>query len=69
MDRMIGKVFREFKDKGYCFVRGEDGLSRFLHVSKFIDPRDFDGVAIGVEVEFEPVEGPKGAQADKAVLR
>lgn len=31
---MFGTVTRYFKDKGYGFIRGEDGRSYFIHNSK-----------------------------------
>lgn len=31
---MLGTVTRYFNDKGYGFIRGEDGKSYFIHKSK-----------------------------------
>lgn len=31
---MFGTVTRYFNDKGYGFIRGEDGKSYFIHKSK-----------------------------------
>lgn len=31
---MFGRVTKYFHDRGYGFIRGEDGKSYFIHVSK-----------------------------------
>jgi cold shock CspA family protein len=66
--RQTGVVFREFKDRGYCFVRDRDGVSRFLHVSAFEDPSEFDKLEVGSSVEFTPVLNQRGPSATMAVL-
>lgn len=55
---MIGSVIRVLLNKGYCFVRGEDGLSRFAHARDFKPMEMFDRVYEGQKVEFTPADGP-----------
>jgi len=60
--KMIGTVIRALPNKGYAFVRGEDGLSRFCHANEFIPPESFDLLREGQGVEFTPDDnGPKGS--------
>lgn len=54
---MKGTITRILPNKGYGFVRGEDGISRFMHASS-VEPRQaFDTMHEGQPVEFEPSEG------------
>jgi len=55
---MTGVVIRVLLNKGFCFVRGEDGLSRFVHARDFEPPEAFDRSHEGMKVEFTPSEGP-----------
>jgi cold shock CspA family protein len=44
------------RDKGYCFIRGDDdSISRFAHARCFTNPRDFDQARPGQPVEFTPI--------------
>lgn len=53
---MKGPIIRLFPNRGFGFVRGTDGLTYFLH-AKEVKPRaDFDLLAEGHEVEFDPAE-------------
>lgn len=55
-DRMIGTVITIIRAKGFCFLRGEDGLSRFAHARDFADQRDFDLLSDGKGVSFIPMD-------------
>jgi cold shock CspA family protein len=55
---MTGVVIRVLPNKGFCFIRGEDGLSRFVHAREFQPPEAFDKTYEGQKVEFTPAEGP-----------
>jgi len=56
---MRGTVIRILLNKGYGFVRGEDGISRFMHSGYVIPKVDFDKMYEGQSVEFTPDEsGP-----------
>jgi len=59
---MKGVVTRIFPDKGYGFIRGEDGYQRFFH-AHFVFNKMFDTLYEGTEVEFVPKEADKGKQA------
>ena len=52
--RMKGKVSQVIRSKGYFFVLGEDGLSRFVHASSLRTRMDFDLLKVDQEVEFTP---------------
>jgi len=46
---------RSSRDQGYCFIRGDDNISRFAHARCFTNPRDFDCAREGQAVSFTPV--------------
>ena len=64
---MKGTVVQIFLDKGFCFIRGEDGIRRFAHTSK-IYPGLFDSLREGTEVEFMPVKTDRGNRAEDVKL-
>jgi cold shock CspA family protein len=53
-ERMKGTVVRVFLNRGFAFVRGDDGVSRFLHARDVKNPLDFDHLYEGAGVEFTP---------------
>jgi cold shock CspA family protein len=57
---MTGTIIRLVPNKGYCFIRGDDGVSRFGHCRAFTDPLAFDRAREGQAVEFTPVVAPDG---------
>lgn len=57
---MTGTIFNLRLNLGYVFVRGEDGLSRFLHASNVIPPEAFDRLYEGQRVEFTSVNDDRG---------
>lgn len=68
---MRGKVVRIPKDKntgmtkGFMFVRGDDGIERFVHRSGLEQTtRSFEQISEGDPVEFTPLDdAPKGPRA------
>jgi CspA family cold shock protein len=61
-----GKV-KWFNDKkGYGFIEQENGQDVFVHFSA-VQGDGFKTLTEGQEVEFEVVDGPKGAQAQNVV--
>ena len=60
MARGIVKWFNE--NKGYGFIRQEDGPDVFVHFSA-IREDGFKTLAEGQEVQFEVTQGDKGLQA------
>jgi len=57
-----GKVKWFNENKGYGFIEREDGPDVFVHFTA-IQEEGFKTLAEGEVVEFEVVEGEKGAQA------
>lgn len=53
---MLGEIYSIIADKGYGFIRGEDGLSRFFHCRQLVEGVSFDRLRIGDKVEFKSVE-------------
>ena len=66
-DRKTGVVKWFNADKGYGFIRQEDGPDVFVHYSA-IQGAGFRSLEEGERVEFEITEGQKGKQASN-VLR
>lgn len=65
---MNGTVVRVLPNKGYAFVRGEDGVSRFAHARDFIPQIAFDTLREGQGVSFIPIEDPQfGGNSQRAV--
>jgi len=62
--RIKGKVKWFNNSKGYGFIGREDGPDVFVHFSA-IEGEGYKSLQEGDEVEFEIVQGPKGAQAEK----
>jgi cold shock CspA family protein len=56
---MTGPIIRLLPNKGYGFVRGDDGLTYFMHAKEVVPRADFDRLREGQNVEFTPAEvGP-----------
>lgn len=60
---MTGTVIRLMSDKGFGFIKGEDGREYFFHRSG-VAQGGFDGMAQGDEVSFTPTQAAKGARAE-----
>jgi CspA family cold shock protein len=61
---MTGKITRIFLTRGFGFLKGEDGIERFVHISE-VRPGSWEKLRAGLDVEFEPGEGKKGPRAFK----
>ncbi len=57
---MIGKIRRLIADRAFGFIAGNGRKDVFFHASQ---AADFDALTEGQQVEYEPVESPKGPQA------
>jgi cold shock CspA family protein len=57
---MTGTIIRLVPNKGYCFIRGDDGVSRFGHARAFCDPLAFDRAREGQAVTYTPVIDARG---------
>lgn len=63
---MQGKVKKFNKEKGYGFIKLEDDRDVFFHYSQLV-MEGFKTIEEGEVVEFELVEGERGAQAHNIV--
>ena len=61
---MKGTVIRTLPLKGFCFIMGEDGHSRFAHASSFTEGQTaFERLHEGQAVSFDPEENARGKRA------
>jgi CspA family cold shock protein len=59
-----GKIKRLMKDRGFGFIRGNDGQEIFFHRSS-LEGIAFESLAEGQDVDFEVEQSPKGPRAGK----
>lgn len=60
---LTGKIYRLVRDRGFGFLRTDDGRDWFFHRSELRNTT-FENVAEGMQAEFLPVpDAPKGARA------
>jgi CspA family cold shock protein len=62
--KKISGTIRRLTDKGFGFIRGEDGLDYFFHNTELIDCT-FAQLHDGDEMKFMPVQMPKGLRANE----
>jgi CspA family cold shock protein len=58
-----GKIKKMVRDRGFGFIRGDDGKEVFFHRSG-LNGSDYDSLAEGDAVEYVIQEGPRGARAE-----
>ena len=68
MRKLKGKIKWFDDDKGYGFIKGEDGKDIFVHYST-IREEGHKTFSEGEEVEFEVVNTDKGLQAKNVVKK
>lgn len=56
-----GRIKKIIHDRGFGFVRADDGNEIFFHRTEL--SIDFDSLQEGQQVEFEVVDSPKGPRA------
>ena len=61
--KVKGKIKKLVRDRGFGFVRGDDGREVFFHRSG-LGPSDYDSLNEGDVVEYVVQEGPRGARAE-----
>ena len=58
-----GKIKKMVRDRGFGFIRGDDGKEVFFHRSG-LGAGDYDNLSEGDTVEYVVQEGPRGARAE-----
>ena len=58
-----GRIKKMVRDRGFGFIRGDDGKEVFFHRSG-MNGSDYDQVNEGDVVEYVIQEGPRGARAE-----
>ena len=58
-----GRIKKMVRDRGFGFIRGEDGKEVFFHRSG-LNAGDYDALNEGDAVEYVVQEGPRGARAE-----
>lgn len=58
-----GKIKKMVRDRGFGFIRGDDGKEVFFHRSG-LNPGEYDVLNEGDVVEYVVQEGPRGARAE-----
>ncbi len=61
--RVRGRIKKLVRDRGFGFVRGDDGKEVFFHRSG-LGANDYDALSEGAVVEYVVQEGPRGARAE-----
>jgi CspA family cold shock protein len=60
---MYGTIKRVIRDRGFGFIRTQDGEEVFFHRTSVEHRLDFDALREGQRVEFDLQRGDKGARA------
>ena len=58
-----GKIKKMVRDRGFGFIRGDDGKEVFFHRSG-LNAADYDALSEGDNVEYVVQEGPRGPRAE-----
>ena len=58
-----GKIKKMVRDRGFGFIRGDDGKEVFFHRSG-LNAAEYDGLNEGDSVEYVVQEGPRGSRAE-----
>ena len=61
---MNGTISRVLSDKGFGFIRGDDGQEYFMHRSAVRDGSVFEQLRDGQHVTFDASRGDKGLRAE-----
>ena len=60
---MKGEIKKLIRDRGFGFIRAEDGNEVFFHHSSLEGGTEYDSLEEGSKVEFSVERGPKGQRA------
>jgi len=58
-----GEIKKLIRDRGFGFIRAEDGNEVFFHHSSLEGGTEYDSLEEGTKVEFSVERGPKGQRA------
>jgi len=58
-----GEIKKLIRDRGFGFIRAEDGNEVFFHHSSLEGGTEYDSLEEGSKVEFSVERGPKGQRA------
>ncbi len=61
--RAKGKIKKMVRERGFGFIRGDDGKEVFFHRSG-LNSADYDALSEGDAVEYVVSEGPRGPRAE-----
>jgi len=61
--KVRGRIKKMVRDRGFGFIRGDDGKEVFFHRSG-LNASDYDSLSEGIAVEYVVQEGPRGARAE-----
>jgi CspA family cold shock protein len=61
--RVKGRIKKMVRERGFGFIRGDDGKEVFFHRSG-LNTSDYDSLSEGDVVEYVIQEGPRGARAE-----
>jgi CspA family cold shock protein len=62
-----GTIAKVVRDRGFGFIRGNDGKDVFFHRSGVIEAA-FEDLDLGTTVDFDVEQSPKGARASNVRL-
>ena len=65
---MNGTISKVLADKGFGFIKGEDGQEYFMHRTALKDGSIFEQVREGQPVTFDSGKGEKGLRAENVRL-
>jgi CspA family cold shock protein len=60
---MKGRIKKMVRDRGFGFIRGDDGKEVFFHRSG-LGAADYDALSEGDYVEYQIQESPRGPRAE-----
>jgi CspA family cold shock protein len=65
---MTGTIDRVMMDKGFGFIKGEDGRDYFMHRSAIVGGATFELLRDDQPVTFDATQGEKGLRAENVRL-
>ena len=66
---MFGTVIKAVSERGYLFLKDDDGRTRFIHASSFVIPLEYHEATEGVRLEFTPVDNSERGNEKSNKLR